>query len=70
MEKVFGSGPEVWKDFVDLLFIIDYLFAAKVVPIASNLTWLLHLPVLMYSDMTYLNLPFCYLINYISITKK
>jgi hypothetical protein len=38
VKKVFGSGPAVLKDFVDLLLVIDYLFTAAVVPIAYNIT--------------------------------
>jgi hypothetical protein len=67
MEKVFDGGPAFWKDFVDLLLVIDYLFMAAVLPIASNLVWLVHLPVLIYSGMAYLKSPYCYLINCISI---
>ncbi len=70
MEKVFGSGPAIWKDFVDHLLIIDYLDTAAVMPIASNITWLVHLPVIIYSGMAYLKPTFCYLISYISITEN
>ncbi len=66
IEKVLGSHPTVWKDSVDLLLVIDYLFSTGVVPIASNLSGL----VLIYSVMAYLKPPFCYLISFISIAKK
>jgi hypothetical protein len=59
MEKVFGNGLAVWKDFVDYLLVINYLFTTAIIPTASNLTWLVDLPVLIYSRIAYLKPSIC-----------
>ncbi len=63
-----SSAVVLW--FEKTVSIFDYLFTAAVVLIASNLTGLEHLPVLIYSGMAYLKPPFFYLISCIPIAKK
>jgi hypothetical protein len=71
MEKVFGGDSAIWKDFLDdHLLMINYLFTAVVVPIASNLLGLVYLPYLQWYGLTW-NPPFLfYLISCIPIAKK